>query len=78
MSSCSKTSPGANNSGGVPGTTPVTPPAAFDINSIHDTYDDVSAFAYYPKWGSYNVHDPSIIAIVLMSAMGFQFLPGFR
>jgi arabinan endo-1,5-alpha-L-arabinosidase len=60
MSSCSKTSPGANNSGGVPGTTPVTPPAAFDINSIHDTYDDVSAFAYYPKWGSYNVHDPSI------------------
>lgn len=32
----------------------------FDINSIGDTYADVSAFTYYPKWGPYNVHDPSI------------------
>ncbi|QEC77749.1 arabinan endo-1,5-alpha-L-arabinosidase [Mucilaginibacter ginsenosidivorax] len=40
-------------------TTPV-PPAAFDINSITDTYADISAFTYYPKWTVYNVHDPSI------------------
>jgi arabinan endo-1,5-alpha-L-arabinosidase len=40
-------------------TTPVTP-AAFDINSITDTYADISAFTYYPKWTVYNVHDPSI------------------
>ena len=39
---------------------PVVPPAAFDINSIHDTYEDVAPFAFYEKWGSYNVHDPSI------------------
>lgn len=32
----------------------------FDINSIEDTYADVSAFTYYPKWSVYNVHDPSI------------------
>jgi arabinan endo-1,5-alpha-L-arabinosidase len=40
-------------------TIPVTP-AAFDINSITDTYADISAFTYYPKWTVYNVHDPSI------------------
>ncbi|SEO22157.1 arabinan endo-1,5-alpha-L-arabinosidase [Mucilaginibacter sp. OK283] len=40
-------------------TTPVTP-AAFNINSITDTYADISAFTYYPKWTVYNVHDPSI------------------
>jgi arabinan endo-1,5-alpha-L-arabinosidase len=40
-------------------TTPVTP-AAFDINTITDTYADISAFIYYPKWTVYNVHDPSI------------------
>jgi arabinan endo-1,5-alpha-L-arabinosidase len=33
---------------------------SFDINSIHDTYDDVAPFAFYTKWGPYNVHDPSI------------------
>jgi arabinan endo-1,5-alpha-L-arabinosidase len=32
----------------------------FDVNSIEDTYADVSAFIYYPKWSVYNVHDPSI------------------
>ncbi|HEY6900983.1 MAG TPA: arabinan endo-1,5-alpha-L-arabinosidase, partial [Puia sp.] len=32
----------------------------FDINSISDTYADVSPFTFYPKWGPYNVHDPSI------------------
>ncbi|SFD87702.1 arabinan endo-1,5-alpha-L-arabinosidase [Chitinophaga sp. CF118] len=36
---------------------PVTP---FDINTISDTYADISPFVYYTKWGSYNVHDPSI------------------
>jgi arabinan endo-1,5-alpha-L-arabinosidase len=37
-----------------------TTTAAFDINSINDTYADVSSFSLYDKWGSYNVHDPSI------------------
>jgi arabinan endo-1,5-alpha-L-arabinosidase len=37
-----------------------TPPAAFDINSINDTYADVAPFTFYQKWASYNVHDPSI------------------
>jgi arabinan endo-1,5-alpha-L-arabinosidase len=41
---------------------PVTPPpAAFDINSITDTYASVAPFAYYTHWGPYNVHDPSIM-----------------
>ena len=57
--SCSKTSPG-NNDGGGTDTIPVIPPPAFDINSINDTYDDVASFAFYQKWGSHNVHDPSI------------------
>ena len=58
--SCSKTSPGNNNGGG-PDTIPAAlPPASFDINSIGDTYDDVAPFTFYQKWGSYNVHDPSI------------------
>jgi len=39
---------------------PVIPPAAFDINSIEDTYGDVAPFVDYAKWGPYNVHDPSI------------------
>lgn len=54
--SCSK-SRGTNNNGG--GTDSVTPPS-FDINSIHDTYADVSSFNDYQLWGSYNVHDPSV------------------
>lgn len=51
------------SSGGSPGTTdtvPVVTPPGFDINSISDTYDNLAAFSNYPKWGSYNVHDPSI------------------
>lgn len=40
--------------------TDVVAPAAFDINSINDTYADVAPFVYYPKWGPYNVHDPVI------------------
>ena len=32
----------------------------FDINTIEDTYADVAPFNYYSKWGSYNVHDPTI------------------
>jgi arabinan endo-1,5-alpha-L-arabinosidase len=54
---CSKTDNPPGNSG--TDTTVVTP-KPFDINSINDTYADVSAFMYYTKWGSYNVHDPSI------------------
>jgi len=56
--SCSKG--GTHSGGGTDTTTNNPPPAAFDINSIEDTYADVSAFTYYPKWGPYNVHDPSI------------------
>jgi len=37
-----------------------TPSTDFDINSIEDTYADLAPFDYYTKWGSYNVHDPSI------------------
>lgn len=60
ISSCSKS--GSTPGGGGTDTTPPPPPspAVFDINSIHDTYDDVAPFAYYSKWGSYNVHDPSV------------------
>lgn len=32
----------------------------FDIDKINDTYQDISAFSFYPSWGPYNVHDPSI------------------
>lgn len=39
---------------------PPPPPVTFDINSINDTYDAVAPFTYYTKWGSYNVHDPSV------------------
>lgn len=59
ISSCSK------NGGNTPGgnvrvdSIPV-PVAVFDINSIGDTYADVAPFSLYSKWGSYNVHDPSI------------------
>jgi arabinan endo-1,5-alpha-L-arabinosidase len=40
---------------------PVVPSANFDINSILDNYGSLAAFSNYSKWGSYNVHDPSII-----------------
>src|SRR5882724_1416837 len=55
--SCKKS--GGSSGGGGTDTTgnTVTP---FDINSIHDTYADVAPFSMYQKWGSYNVHDPSI------------------
>jgi len=57
--SCSKSSPASTKTDT---TSTVTPPvtAAFDINSINDTYADVAPFTYYPLWASYNVHDPSI------------------
>jgi len=57
MGSCKKT--GTVNPGGGATDTTATPPA-FDINSIEDTYADVAPFALHSKWGSYNVHDPSI------------------
>jgi len=60
LSSCSKKN-GASTGGSPTDTaTTTTTPAAFDINSIEDTYADVADFAYYSKWGPYNVHDPSI------------------
>jgi arabinan endo-1,5-alpha-L-arabinosidase len=40
---------------------PVVNPPAFDINDITDTYAPIAPFAYYSKWGPYNVHDPAII-----------------
>jgi arabinan endo-1,5-alpha-L-arabinosidase len=42
-----------------PGTPP--PPAAFDINSITDTYASIAPFTYHTQWGPYNVHDPSMV-----------------
>jgi len=57
--SCSKTGSSSGN-GGTDTTTPPLPPPPFDINSIHDTYEDVASFSMYSKWGPYNVHDPSI------------------
>lgn len=56
---CSKSGGSPDNNGGND-TVVVTPPKAFDINSINDTYADVAPFANYLQWGSYNVHDPSI------------------
>ncbi|MDP4208559.1 MAG: arabinan endo-1,5-alpha-L-arabinosidase [Bacteroidota bacterium] len=57
--SCSKKgdTPGSD---GTDTTTTIIPPVTFDINSINDTYADVAAGTMYSKWGSYNVHDPSI------------------
>jgi arabinan endo-1,5-alpha-L-arabinosidase len=43
-----------------PNPNPVPPAQSFDINSINDTYEDVASFDKYLKWGSHNVHDPSI------------------
>ncbi|WP_448701133.1 arabinan endo-1,5-alpha-L-arabinosidase [Mucilaginibacter sp. AW1-3] len=53
--SCSKKSPTPDNN--TVDTTPVVP---FDINSINDTYADIAPVTFYPKWGPYNVHDPSV------------------
>lgn len=39
---------------------PVPTGPSFDINSISDTYAEIAPFANYLKWGSHNVHDPSI------------------
>ncbi|TDN39341.1 arabinan endo-1,5-alpha-L-arabinosidase [Hymenobacter sp. UV11] len=41
--------------------TPTPTPAAFDINSITDTYANVAALSFYAQWGPYNVHDPAVI-----------------
>ena len=59
--SCSKSGSTPGGGGGTD-TTVVIPPVtpAFDINSITDTYDAVAPYAFHEKWGSYNVHDPSI------------------
>ncbi|GGA99338.1 arabinan endo-1,5-alpha-L-arabinosidase [Puia dinghuensis] len=58
LAACSKKSGSPTGSTTTDTTTSVT--AAFDINSIEDTYADVADFTYYSKWGPYNVHDPSI------------------
>jgi arabinan endo-1,5-alpha-L-arabinosidase len=46
--------------GGGPEPEPPVQPPSFDINTINDTYNDVAPFSTYLKWGSHNVHDPSI------------------
>lgn len=51
---------GAGKAPGTADTTGTTPPPAFNINSIGDTYADVAPFADHDQWGPYNVHDPSI------------------
>ena len=40
---------------------PDTEDPPFIIDNINDTYPDVAPFESYPKWGPYNVHDPTII-----------------
>ncbi|MBC7904199.1 MAG: arabinan endo-1,5-alpha-L-arabinosidase [Gemmatimonadaceae bacterium] len=55
---------GACSKSGVDPITPPGPPpptAAFDINSINDTYSPIAPFANYLEWGPHNVHDPAII-----------------
>jgi arabinan endo-1,5-alpha-L-arabinosidase len=42
---------------------PPPPPAAFDINSINDTYGTLAPFANVLQWGPHNVHDPAIIKV---------------
>lgn len=58
VTSCSKG--GDKVGGGTDTTVVVPPPPAFDINSINDGYAEIAPFANYLKWGSHNVHDPSI------------------
>jgi len=56
---CSK-SAGSSPGGSSDTSAAPPPPAAFDINSITDTYENISSFSYVSQWGPYNVHDPSI------------------
>ncbi len=58
MGSCSKNAPTTTPDPPSPVIPPVSQP--FDINSITDTYENISAFSNYTKWSVYNVHDPSI------------------
>jgi len=57
LSSCKKNNSAVDNN---PADTTRQVSTPFDINSINDTYADVAPFTYYPKWGPYNVHDPSV------------------
>ncbi|HOZ84322.1 MAG TPA: arabinan endo-1,5-alpha-L-arabinosidase [Niabella sp.] len=36
-------------------------PKPFDINNINDTYGQIASYAFSGQWGSYNLHDPSIM-----------------
>jgi arabinan endo-1,5-alpha-L-arabinosidase len=56
--SCKKKDGSSNNPNPPVDTTTNT--TKFDINTITDTYSDVSDGTLYSKWGPYNVHDPSI------------------
>jgi arabinan endo-1,5-alpha-L-arabinosidase len=58
LSSACKKSSSSDNSNTTDTGTQVT--STFDINTINDTYADVAPITFYPKWGPYNVHDPSI------------------
>lgn len=53
---CSK-----NNGGGSQDPPPTVDTPAFKIDDLSDTYASLAPFAFYSKWGPYNVHDPSII-----------------
>ncbi|HEX8504280.1 MAG TPA: arabinan endo-1,5-alpha-L-arabinosidase [Hymenobacter sp.] len=57
LASCQKDAPPAFQ---VP---TATPPPAFDINSINDTYADVAPLARAAGWGPYNVHDPAVLKV---------------
>jgi arabinan endo-1,5-alpha-L-arabinosidase len=60
MTSCKK---GGSDSGGGGIVPPPPAPAAFDINSINDTYAAIAPFANVLQWGPHNVHDPAIIKV---------------
>src|SRR5690606_23443180 len=36
---------------------------AFDLNTITDTYPNITDYAHSAKWGHYNLHDPSILKV---------------
>ncbi|MBK7098174.1 MAG: arabinan endo-1,5-alpha-L-arabinosidase [Sphingobacteriales bacterium] len=36
-------------------------PKPFNINNINDTYGNIASYAFTAQWGSYNLHDPSIM-----------------
>ncbi len=59
--SCKKEDTTSSTPTPTPAPTPTPTPAAFDINSITDTYSNVAPLSSSAQWGPYNVHDPSVL-----------------